>query len=303
MPLDKILLVGCGKMGFALLCGMTSSLSMPPENILVIEPSATEINVYGNQVKSLQTFEQKIIAKFNPTIIIFAVKPQIIEDVLPQYKQFVRSSLFISIIAGKTTSFFQTHLGENTAIIRTMPNLPVTVSKGVTAFFQNQNVTERLSQFPRCIFESCGMVFYVDKKSGYDESILDGVTAISGSGPAYLFYFIECQPELTLEPLDSNKFVYFTKCLENAAIKLGFNDSDAELLAAQTVRGSLFLLQQSGKSAFELRKAVTSPGGTTEAALKILMQGGKEKMQGVGMKELMVEATRAAWNRSKVLSD
>jgi|GEM_PF-105168 len=297
----RILLVGCGKMGFALLQGMVN-VGILLRNVIVIDPNPMAIHDNIN-VKAMKEFDQDTITEFAPDIIILAVKPQIIESILPHYKQFSGSALFISIIAGKTIAFFEKHLGKNAAIIRTMPNLPVAALIGATVFFKNQNVTEDMAQFPQVIFESVGKVFYIDKKSGYDESILNAVTAISGSGPAYVFYYIECHPEIAEEGLNSNKFDHFIDCLQHAAIKLDIKNDDAAALAKQTVIGSIALLHKSGKTAAELRKDVTSPGGTTEAALKILMAGGMNSMSGVKFQELMVDATKAACQRSKELSE
>jgi pyrroline-5-carboxylate reductase len=297
----KVLLVGCGKMGFALLKGMVN-VGILLRNVIVIDPSPSAVHDNIN-VKAIRIFDQETIEEFAPDIIILAVKPQIIESILPYYRQFAGRALFISIIAGKTIAFFEEHLGSNVAIMRAMPNLPVAALVGATVFFENQNVTQEMSQFPQVMFESVGKVFYIDKKSGYDESILNAVTAISGSGPAYVFYYIECYPELAEESVEVDKFDHFVECLKQAALKLDIKDQDALALVKQTVSGSITLLRKSGKSAAALRRDVTSPGGTTEAALKILMAGGANATQGGNWRELVVEATQAACTRSQELSE
>lgn len=265
----KILLVGCGKMGGAILEGMIKA-GVLARNIVVIEPN-TEATPDLN-IKILKHFDKYELDGFTPDTIILAVKPQIAAEVLADYKIFASHSLFISIIAGKTISFFEKHLGSNAAIIRTMPNLPIVVGKGMAVMYANKNATPEQKDL--------GALFFSLQKSitlwTEDEADLDAVTAISGSGPAYIFHFIEC--------------------LTDAGIKLGLEINMAKTLAIQTVYGSAVLALKSDKSASELREAVTSPKGTTEAALKILMDSEK-------MNKLIVEATSAAYLRSKELSE
>ena len=297
---QKILLVGCGKLGGSLIEGITK-VDVPLRNVIVVEPDTKSVHDKFN-VRTLEGFTQELV-DFAPDIIIFAVKPQVIGSIIDDYKIFTGHSLFISVIAGKTTAYFEKCLGKDAAIVRTMPNLPVAVNEGVCYYNEKARTTCSKADFPKIIFESIGKVFYLDEKSRYDESALDAVTAISGSGPGYFFYFIECHPELASEPLDSGKFHCFIDALKEAAVKLGLVRSDAIALANQTAKGSLLLLQKSGKPASELRKMVTSPGGTTEAALQILRKDGKKSMQPEYMHELMVEATAAARNRSQELSE
>lgn len=264
----KVLLVGCGKMGDAILGGIIES-GVLTRNIIVIEPHSESIS---HDIKTLKNFEQKILVDLVPDVIIFAVKPQTVESILPDYKQFA-NALFISIIAGKTIAFFEKHLGKTAAIIRTMPNLPVLIGKGTTVFYKNKNVTDRLSDNATALFGSIGDINYVT-----DENLLDAVTAISGSGPAYVFHFIEC--------------------LAEAAIELGIPAALADKLVYKTIEGSIALAisEYGSNSATNLRQAVTSRAGTTEAALKVLMQNDT-------MQKLIAEATTAACKRSKELSE
>lgn len=264
----KILLVGCGKMGGALLSGMINA-GVLARNIIVIEPNPDarpDLNL-----KFLKDFDKEEL-HITPNIIIFAVKPQVIESIIHAYKQFASEALFISIIAGKTTSFFENHLGENAAVIRSMPNLPALVNKGMTVFFSKSGkISAHQQNIAASLFGSVGDVAFLE-----DESLMDAVTAISGSGPAYLFHFIEC--------------------LTYAGIKLGLPESLAKTLALKTIDGSTALALSSDNPPSALREAVTSPKGTTEAALKILM--GEH-----GLAQLIVDATTAAKNRSRELSD
>jgi len=267
---QKILFVGCGKMGGALLSGIIKA-SLKTSNILVIDPNMAPASKELN-VQSISKFEQKTIEEFAPNIIFLAVKPQIIEKILPLYKPFVMTSLFISIIAGKTTEFFEKHLGENVAIVRTMPNLPILIGEGVSGIFANNNVSSEQKKASNSFFAfDKNIALWVE-----NEADLNAVTAISGSGPAYLFHFIEC--------------------LTEAGIKLGLSKEISEKLAANTVSGSASLAVQSDKSASELRENVTSPNGTTQAALNELM-GSKE------LQKVVNKATKAAFDRSKELSD
>lgn len=273
----KILLVGCGKMGSALLSGIEKAGALM-RNIIVIDPNAGTIFDNFN-VRIIKEFEQDTITDFAPDLIILAVKPQIAASVLPHYKQFANSAVFISIIAGKTTEFFENHLGKNAAIVRTMPNLPLSIQKGMTAIYLNNNVTLQQKEILPLLFSSPDPT----QTQGNDfviidnESMMDAVTAISGSGPAYLFLFIEC--------------------LTNAGIELGLPEEMARKLAIKTIEGSIALaIEADCYSPAMLREMVTSKAGTTEAALKVLMSGNK-------MQELIFEATTAAHNRSKELSE
>lgn len=257
-------------MGRAILEGMIKT-GVLARNIVVIEPHAhSEPDAFN--VKILKHFDKIELEDFSPDIIILAVKPQTVESILAEYKPFAEKALFISIIAGKTTSFFEKHLGKNTAIIRTMPNLPILIGHGVAAMYANNNTSPTHKELAAAFFsfkDSIGL--WTD-----NENSIDAVTAISGSGPAYIFHFIEC--------------------LTEAGIKLGLPQEMAKTLAVHTVYGSAALALKSDKSATELRQNVTSPNGTTEAALKIFMDG--ERMQ-----QLMIEATGAACKRSKELSE
>ncbi len=289
----KILLVGCGKMGGALLEAIIKQQGAAAlqNNILVIQPNANLVeSKYG--VSAINTFDTNTIQNFQPDFIIFAVKPQIIASILPLYQQFAATACFISIIAGKTIAFIAKYLG-NAAIIRSMPNLPVLVGEGVTGYFCNEHVTNKQLNFITQIFSGMGATHHLN-----DESQLDAVTAISGSGPAYFFYFIECNPQL-LEKPESQEYRNFVKSLESAAESLGLNPQ----IARQTITGSATLLKQSGKTATQLRQMVTSPNGTTQAALEILMQPGLNTMHSPNMPNYILQAASAARLRSMELSE
>ncbi len=268
---ESVLLVGCGRMGSALLEGFLGRV--PAHKMTVVEPSAETAKIlketYGvNVVKGInETFFD--ISEFN--VVIFAVKPQIIESIMPFFKHDnLKSSLFISIAAGKTIGFFEKFLGKKAKIIRTMPNLPAIVKEGATVAVANKNVDKESKERASKLFSSVGEFFWIK-----DEKLLDAVTAISGSGPAYVFHFMEC--------------------LIESAIKLGLPKDLAKSLAYSTVMGSAKLAKTSDKNVNDLKVQVTSPGGTTEAALKVL-----EGKNGLG--QLMNEATSSACKRSKELA-
>lgn len=269
MHIQKILLVGCGKMGGALLGGLINS-GVLSRNVMVVEPNIASVHDRYN-VRVLKEFDETEFEDFMPDIILLAVKPQIVSKVLCDYKKFVGQSLFVSIIAGKTVSFFEQHLGKDAAIIRTMPNLPMMIGKGAVAWYKNKAVSDEQLAILGHLFASAGVLQQVEK-----EEMLDAVTAISGSGPAYAFYFMELMVE--------------------AAVKLGLHQEVARDLVLQTVAGSAELAINSDKNLTELREAVTSPKGTTEAALEQLMSDDI-------LREIITKTTNAACRRSKELSE
>lgn len=268
----NILLVGCGKMGGAMLDGWVRQ-GRPSSSIAVIEPTesiATTLQQkYGVAV---YTKRQDIHPNFIPDVVIFAIKPQIAQDVVPAYAGLGhKDTLFITIAAGKTLATFAKYLGMGKAIVRGMPNLPATIGKGVTVACMNHHVTYAQKKWCIDLLSANGHLYWIE-----DESHLDAVTAISGSGPAYIFYLIEC--------------------LAACGIDLGLPEDLAQSLSYLTVEGSSALASQSDIGATELRRQVTSPQGTTQAALDILMAPD-------GLMPLLEETTKAAYERSKELAD
>jgi pyrroline-5-carboxylate reductase len=266
-----ILLVGGGKMGGAMLAGWIKN-GVDPTDILVIEPdrksaaSLHERYKVGVSDAAPERLEQP------PTMVVFAVKPQVLATVAPPYKRYVGSdTAFLSIAAGKTIAFFERHLGPDAAIIRAMPNTPAAVGRGITVLYANGGTSEEQMGFCETLMASVGEVRWA-----VTEAQFDAVTAVSGSGPAYVFLLIEC--------------------LAEAGVAAGLPADLAMDLARATVAGSGALAHQSSDPAETLRRNVTSPGGTTAAALEVLM--GQD-----GLKELMTRAVAAAARRSKELAD
>jgi pyrroline-5-carboxylate reductase len=199
-------------------------------------------------------------------VLFLAVKPQVMEAVLPPVKGTVGpETVVVSVAAGKTLSFLEGHLGE-AAMVRAMPNTPAMVGRGVTGAFANTRVTAAQREQVHSLLRVSGPVEWVPT-----EADIDAVTALSGSGPAYVFYLVECMAE--------------------AGRKLGLQADLAMRLARETVAGAGELLHQSPDDASRLRQNVTSPGGTTAAALSVLMA--EDAMQPLFDKALAAARKRA----------
>ncbi len=209
------------------------------------------------------------IAVEGTDIVILAVKPQIMQTACEQLAEFRDGNfLFISIAAGIEEEAIDRWLGGNQAIVRCMPNTPALVQLGVTGLYANSRVSTVQKNSAEAILEAVGVTVWIDQ-----ECALDAVTAISGSGPAYFFYFIEL--------------------LQQAGKKLGLSEDIARILAGRTALGAATMAQQGDVA--ELRKQVTSPGGTTEQAILSFQQD--------GLADLVDRATKAARDRSQELAN
>ena len=264
-----LVLVGAGKMGGAMLEGWLKG-GADAARIVALDPAPPA------EMKALL---QRHGVRLNPPlsdigdaeVIIIAVKPQVMEDVLPGIVALNRSKpLILSIAAGKTIASFERHFGSEAAVIRTIPNTPAAVGRGITAMASNANVSPAQLELARTLLSAVGEVVTVG-----DEAMIDAVTAVSGSGPAYVFYL--------------------TECLAAAAEKVGLPAGLAMQLARATVAGSGELMRQSGTEAATLRHNVTSPKGTTYAALQVLMAED-------GLQPLFDRAIEAATKRSRELA-
>ena len=238
--IPPVLLVGFGKMGGAMLAGwreqgLAHSVAVDPVLPPVLGPDMTVV-----------ADAAAIPPGFTPEAVVLAVKPQNAEASLPLYARFAGSAVFLSIMAGRTIAGMRALLGENAAIVRAMPNTPAAVRQGISVAFPGPGVTMRQRELCDTLLEAIGKVAWVD-----DEGLIDPVTAVSGGGPAYVFLLAEL--------------------LERAAVEQGIPLDLARLMARQTVAGSGALLAASAEDASVLRKAVTSPKGTTERALAVLM--------------------------------
>jgi len=263
--MNKILLVGCGHMGNALLKAWIKNSSY---NISVIDPNKYKYlkQKYSNKILIFKSFETvKKIEEFD--IIVFAIKPHITKKVVPLF-DFLQNKriLFISIVAGKRINFFEKALYHPHQIIRAMPNMPALVQKGITCFVANKITNKKNRKIANELFSKVGKTIWLKK-----ESDIDKVTAISGSGPAYYFLFIE---NLILE-----------------AIKLGIKSNIAKELVYQTALGSIELLFKDKKSAQELKNIIAVKGGTTEAAIHVFEKNSK-------FKKIIGKAINAAYYHS-----
>ena len=263
-----VVLVGAGNMGGAMLAGWLKS-GVPGGSILVIDPgpsAAMQKLIADNGARH----EVSPPAGTTAGVLFVAVKPQVMDIVLPPLKGLVGpDTVVVSVAAGKTLRNLEAHLGP-AAMVRAMPNTPAMVGRGVTGAFANDRVTKDQREQVHGLLKVSGPVEWVDK-----EADIDAVTALSGSGPAYVFYLVECMAE--------------------AGRKLGLQADLAMRLARETVSGAGELLHQSPDDASKLRQNVTSPGGTTAAALAVLMD--KD-----GMQPLFDRAIAAARKRAEDLA-
>jgi pyrroline-5-carboxylate reductase len=265
----RVLLVGCGNMGYAMLSGWLSSGKLAASETLVVEPNEDLRHRAARLGSIVAASNGELPADLSPEIIVIAVKPQVIREVVSGYRRFAGKSTFLSIAAGTAVATFTEILGAGAAVMRCMPNTPAAIGKGMMVVFSNPNVTERTKVFVSELLSASGEVATID-----DEGLMDAVTAVSGSGPAYIFHFIEC--------------------LTAAAEKAGLPPETAKLLAMQTVYGAAALAATSREDPAVLRKQVTSPNGTTAAALDVLMGGDR-------LKTLLADAVKAARARSMEL--
>ena len=264
-----LVLAGCGKMGGAMLEGWLKG-GADPKKIVAIDPAPPQ-EIMAVLTKNGIRHNPPIASIADSEVIVVAVKPQVMEGVLPNLVPLKSSKpLILSVAAGKTIATFAKHFGTDAAIIRTIPNTPAAIGRGITAMAPNAHVSKTQMELANALLSSTGEVVTVE-----NESMIDLVTAVSGSGPAYVFYL--------------------TECLAAAGEKIGLPPALAMQLARATVAGSGELMRQTGIEAATLRQNVTSPNGTTYAALQVLMADD-------GMKPLFEKAIKAAADRSKELA-
>jgi pyrroline-5-carboxylate reductase len=244
---NNFLMIGCGNMGGALLRGWRAAGALHDySEINVVKRSLPDAE---NTTSGVHYFTNLSDIPSTPSIVILAVKPQQLDEVLIACKtQFGDAPIYLSIAAGKTIASMQSILGVDAKIIRAMPNTPVQIGKGITGLATTKNISVQVQQQIQSLFAAVGMVVWIA------ESEMDAFTALAGSGPAYVFYFMEC--------------------LAQAAVSLGISEVDADKIARQMVYGAGALAVKSSDSLVMLRENVTSKGGTTEAALNVLMQAG-----------------------------
>jgi len=257
-------------MGTAMLTGWLKNMD---ESITfcVMDPAFDGTHPLAGQPKV--TFSNRMNSDMtSPDMIVLAMKPQMMAEALPPLiKASRRDTVWLSIAAGISVRWLKDAIAEDAQIIRTMPNTPAAVGRGITAMFAGEGVPAEMADLAKALLSVIGQVVILD-----DEDDMDAVTAVSGSGPAYVFYLKEA--------------------LEGAAINAGLKPKLAAALAEQTIVGAAALLDQSEESASQLRINVTSPGGTTQAALDVLMAED-------GLLSLMKKTVLAARKRSRELGN
>ena len=265
--IGNLALVGAGKMGSAMLDGWLA-LGLDPKHVTVIEPQPSpEISSLAGRGLRLNPAEGR---DRNFSAIILAVKPQTAPEIMRDVAALAgERSLVLSIMAGRSVDFLQEELPQ-AAIVRAMPNLPASIGRGITVAVANRDVTPEQRELAHRLLAAIGAVEWVS-----DEGLIDAVTAVSGSGPAYVFLLAEA--------------------LAKAGVAAGLPAPLADKLARATVAGSGALLDRTAADAATLRQDVTSPGGTTAAALEVLMAAD-------GMEPLMKKAVAAAARRSRELA-
>ena len=266
----EVLLVGCGKMGGALLQGWLDRGSAG--RFVVVEPDSGGAVFAGRPEVALHREAVTLDLDLRPDVVVLAVKPQMMTDAIRHYGRFAGGpTVFLSIAAGKTLAYFARQLGEGAAIVRAMPNTPAAIGRGITVACANPAVAPAQIALCERLLATVGEVAWVE-----DEALIDAVTAVSGSGPAYVFLLIEC--------------------LAKAGVAAGLPEALAVRLARATVAGAGELARRSGEAAAILRQNVTSPGGTTQAALEVLMAPD-------GLEPLLGRAVAAAARRSRELAE
>lgn len=262
-----VLLVGCGNMGRAMLGSWMKA--RPELEVHVVEPDAALRDRAAALGAVAVAGPEALPAGFSPDIVILAVKPQVMPAALPLYAGFAGAT-FVSIAAGTTVATLRAGLGAAAAVIRCMPNTPAAIGEGMMVVFATPEVPPARLAFAEALFACSGEVARID-----DEGLMDAVTAVSGSGPAYVFLLVEA--------------------LAAAGAAAGLPEDLALRLARKTAMGAGKLAAGNAAHPAELRRQVTSPNGTTAAALAVLMAEG-------GLPALMLRAVAAAKRRGEELA-
>lgn len=266
----SVVLAGAGKMGAAMLAGWLEN-GLDPGSVVIQEPKLSGAALELAQKHGITSQSVLEAQSSPPAVIVVAVKPQVMDDVFPALAKIAGpKTVVMSIAAGKTIASFEKHLPAGVAVVRAMPNTPAAIGRGITGAVANAHTTSDQKATCEALLSAVGDVVWVP-----DEGLIDAVTAVSGSGPAYVFLLAEA--------------------LADAGVAAGLAPETAKRLACATVSGAGELLHQSKTDPATLRQNVTSPGGTTAAALGVLMRDGS------GLKELMTEAVLAAQKRGREL--
>jgi len=266
MENKKIGFIGTGKMGEALIKGIIHAKLVPSKNIYASDMDVAKLQILEKELK-INICKGNCDAVNNSDILIIAVKPQIVPAVLSEIKSSIKNQLIISIAAGVTIDTFEKNLPPKTKVVRVMPNIAATVEEAASAISPGSAVSKEDTAIAASIFNAIGKTVILQ------ENLMDAVTGLSGSGPAYIFMIIEA--------------------LADGGVHEGLDRNTAKLLAAQTVLGAAKMVIDGGSHTGELKDMVTSPGGTTIRGLRV--------MEEQGVRIAMMNAVIAACGRSKEL--
>lgn len=266
----KISFIGGGNMAQALISGLLGC-GVKPEMITVSDPNADirqQISAKG--ITTVDPMSDPTAAVTDADVVVLAVKPQVMKAVVSQFADVLDTQLIISVAAGLSTDMVSTMLGGYRPIVRAMPNTPAMIQMGATGLYSTDDTTHEQKQLATAVLEASGLVMWVG-----NEEQMHAVTAVSGSAPAYIFYFIEA--------------------MIDGAVALGLDKEQASALAMQTALGAAKMAISSDDVPAELRRKVTSPNGTTQAAI--------ESMQRNEIGRQIGEAMQACYRRSQALSE
>lgn len=266
MHQTRIAFIGAGNMASSLIRGLLAK-DCPAQNISAADVDSDKLDALCRECGIRGGSNDEIVA--DADVVVLAVKPQVMQQVCRALSMSARPPLFVSVAAGITLAQLQAWLSDETAIVRCMPNTPALVGMGATGLFANARVSDTQRDLATTLLDSVGISVWVER-----EADLDAVTAVSGSGPAYFFLLMEA--------------------MENAARELGLKADVAATLVLQTAAGAAELARRSDVDVAELRRRVTSPGGTTERAIETFEAG--------GLRELTGRALAAAQARSVELA-
>ena len=266
----KISFIGGGNMAQALISGLMSC-GIKPSLITVADPNSEARAQLA--AKGLNTVDPTTDAKaavIDADIVVLAVKPQVMKAVVSDFADVLDKQLVISVAAGLSTEILSDMLGGYSNIVRAMPNTPAMIQMGATGLYGTDDISAEQKQLATAVMEASGLVMWVD-----NEEHMHAVTAVSGSAPAYMFYIIEA--------------------MVDGAVALGLDKEQASALAMQTMLGAAKMAMDSDDAPAELRRKVTSPNGTTQAAI--------ESMQANDIGRQISEAMQACYDRSQALSE
>ncbi|CAK4715286.1 hypothetical protein AeMF1_021115 [Aphanomyces euteiches] len=267
LNIQRLAFIGGGNMAEAIISGILAQEMLPPEKLMVSAPTQETRSKFERMMIPTADKNKKAIA--GADVLVLAVKPQVLPQIYPDLLEHMSpDTLVISIAAGVTIDEFKTNLGPEVCVVRSMPNTPAMIGEGITVWTQSSNVSDIQHKLTKNILGAFGHEVFVD-----DEKNLDMATALSGSGPAYFFLVAEA--------------------MIDAGVHMGFSRSVAQKLVQQTMLGSALYMQSSGKHPVVLRNNITSPGGTTAAAMY--------RAEKSGFRAVIADSIWAAYERSKEL--